>query len=67
MAGSSDFAINYDYSQPAEIYPYKSAFIPEAAWLLASFVHLITACVPLQDWLQVKCHDRWHHLELHNF
>lgn len=40
MAGSSNFALNYDYSQPAEIQPYNSTIILEAAQLLPSLLHL---------------------------
>lgn len=37
MAGSSNFAINYDYSQPAEMCPYNTAFNPESTWLSFPF------------------------------
>lgn len=47
VAGSCNFALNYDDFQPAEIQPYNSAFIPEATWLLASLVHLVTASCAL--------------------
>lgn len=43
MAGPSKVAINYDYSQPAEICAYSSAFNPKAAWLLTALVPFLTA------------------------
>lgn len=43
MAGSSNFAINYDYSQPAEMCPYNTALNPESTWFLTSLFHPLTA------------------------
>lgn len=43
MAGPSNFAINNEYPQPVGICAYNSALNPDTAWLLTSFVHLLTA------------------------
>lgn len=67
MAGSSNFAINYDYSQPAEMCPYNTALNPESTWLISLFHPLTALCAHTRLTTMVKHHTCWQHLESMQF